>query len=106
MVNFQQISLMLQLEVFEEDNKFTVEQVDKLLTVCDKISALDTDRSNPVKKIGKYKTLEKQYNEEHFLFGGNSVRLNQKYRDFEEMSIPLAKEFFTKLTLLKKRLKL
>jgi len=101
MINFEQISIMLQLEVFQEDNKFSIEQRDKLIYICEQISKLNNEKLNAVKKIQKYKILEKKYNEEHFLFGGNVVRLNQKYRDFELSGIPYLKELSEKLTKLR-----
>lgn len=104
-IDFPTIAMLYKLEAMQEDNPFTEEQRNKLISIMDGVAELKPIK-NPLqaaRTIHKYKSLEQQFISKFDEWGGNSERLNKSLRAYEDSNIPLINEFKEKFTQLKKR---
>ena len=107
-ITFQNIAMLFKIEALEEDNPFTKEQRNELITIMDEVEKLKSS-GNPYKVAStfkKYKSLEKQYINKYNAWGGKYERLNRKLREYEDKNIPYFEQFKEKFHELKTRLKL
>lgn len=98
--------MLYKIESLEEDNPFTKEQRNELISIMDEVEKLKIT-SNPIKfaqTIKKYKALEKQYLDKYNAWGGKYERLNKKLREYEDKNIPYFEQFKDQFNKLKLRM--
>ncbi len=113
MVNFIEISSLYKLQVFEDFNegRLNETQRDTLLRIMDRVEELDTIPETGavgyrnIMAMKKYVKLEKEFITKFDKWDGNSDKLNEKLREYEESKIPLVKEFSNIVSKLKRLVK-
>lgn len=106
MINFEIISIMYQLEISSQHDKFNDKQYNELMDIARSISRLTVsiDPRAALKTIQRYKRIESILIYRFVAWGGDEYKLKSRIKEFEDNSIPYVNDAMATIKNIRKKL--